>query len=106
MSADRLVTVICVVGATFCAWRVRSALRGPLERARLIADATARTADDGHDVGPDALRLLEDLDAHLDGYFARVSHLFEELGSPPVDPAGLDRLRAAVRDDQPKGDRL
>jgi len=24
--------------------------------------------DDEHDVGPDALRLLEDLDTHLDGY--------------------------------------
>lgn len=105
MNTDRVVAVIvvCIVGAVFCAWQVRRALREPLDRDRIIAEAHRRTAPDGHDVGPDALRLLEDLDAHLDGYFARVSHLFEELGPPPIDPAGLDRLRAAVRDDQQQG---
>ena len=66
----------------------------------------AALADDRHDVGPDQLRLLQDLDAHLDQYFARVSHLFEELG-PPITPdpmahldndAGCDRLLKAIRD--------
>ncbi len=109
MNTDRLIVVIavCAVGALFCIVQVCRALREPLERDRIVAAARARaeqrTAASGHDVGPDALRLLEDLDAHLDAYFARVAHLFLELGPPPVDPAGLDRLRAAVRDEQQKG---
>ena len=47
-----------------------------------------------HDVGPDTLRLLADLDAHLDQYL---------LDHPDV-AAGFDRLRDAVRNEQPKGD--
>jgi len=43
-----------------------------------------------HDVGPDALRLLEDLDKHLDAF---------ALDDPEV-AAGLARLHAAVRDDR------
>jgi len=80
-------------------WQVRRALREPLERDRIIAAARRRQGAPVHDVGPDQLRLLEDLDAHLDEYFARMSHLFEELGPPNVpDPAGFDRLRQAIRE--------
>jgi hypothetical protein len=89
------------------AWQTRQALREPLERDRIIADARRHQAAPAHDVGPDQLRLLEDLDAHLDQYFARMSHLFEELG-PPISPdpmahPGCDRLRQAIRD-QREGD--
>ncbi len=59
-----------------------------------------------HDVGPDSLRLLEDLDAHLDAHAARLAGLYERLGPPdPEWDAGLERLYDAVRDhhDQ-KGD--
>jgi len=46
--------------------------------------------DEQHDVGPDALQLLDDLDAHLDQF---------AIDDPEVK-AGLARLNAAVRDDQ------
>lgn len=61
---------------------------------------TAATGKDGHDVGPDALLLLQDLDAH----FAKLAGLFEELGPPPTTAEGLAQLRQAVRDEQQKGD--
>lgn len=54
--------------------------------------------------GPDSLRLLQDLDAHLDPYFDRLAHLFEELGPPPAKCGGPDRLLRAVRDEQQNGD--
>lgn len=47
-----------------------------------------------HDVGPDALRLLQDLDAHLDEYVAADTEL----------AAGFARLRQAIRDEQQKGE--
>lgn len=49
--------------------------------------------DRRHDVGPDALRLLEELDGHLDAFAA----------DDPEVQAGLARLRAAVRDEQQNG---
>jgi len=55
-----------------------------------------------HDVGPDALRLLEDLDAHLDQQFSALAGLYERLGPPDLD-AGCDRLRQAIRDEKQKG---
>ena len=56
-----------------------------------------------HDVGPDALRLLQDLDAHLDQYSTQLAGLYERVGSPDLD-AGCDRLWQAIRDEQQKGD--
>lgn len=56
-----------------------------------------------HDVGPDALRLLEDLDAHLAQQYARLSDLYERVGSPPAN--GFTRLMQAIRDEQNKGER-
>jgi hypothetical protein len=57
-----------------------------------------------HDVGPDALLLLQDLDAHLDAHAARLAGLYERLGPPdPEWDAGCERLWDAVRDAQ-KGD--
>ncbi|MFD4569347.1 hypothetical protein ACFWOX_33920 [Streptomyces sp. NPDC058467] len=108
MSTDKVVIIIAVsiVGAVFCALQVRRALREPLERDLIVTAARRRAAllnEVKHDVGPDALRLLQDLDAHLDEYFARMSHLFEELGPPTPDLTGLERLRQAVRDEQQKG---
>lgn len=49
---------------------------------------------DPYDVGPDALRLLQDLDTHLDEYVAADTEL----------AAGFDRLRQAIRDEQQKGE--
>ena len=47
--------------------------------------------DRPHKVGPDALRLLEDLDKHLDHFVATdpevqagIARLFEALGTPPA----------------------
>jgi hypothetical protein len=57
-----------------------------------------------HDVGPDALLLLQDLDAHLDAHAAQLAGLYERLGPPGSEwDAGLERLWDAVRDHQ-KGD--
>jgi hypothetical protein len=70
-------------------------------RDRLIREARQ------HDVGPDSLRLLQDLDAHLDTYAAQVAGLYEPLPSPhPVLAAGRERMWNAVRADQTdtKGD--
>lgn len=59
-----------------------------------------------HDVGPDSLRLLQDLDAHLDAQAARLAGLYERLGPPGSEwDAGRGRLWDAVRDHQnQKGD--
>lgn len=78
----------------FLIWRF---CRDPRPKARDVI-AAAR-----HDVGPDSLRLMQELDEHLDAYYARLAHLFEELGPPPgPDPmaAGCKRLEDAIRQDQ------
>jgi len=74
---------------------------------------TVAPAPVGHDVGPDALLLLEDADAHITEYVAEDPDLFEvfgpdvpvpNLGTHPDAAAGFDRLRQAIRDhreDQP-----
>lgn len=96
-------TIICLgyaavlLAFAFFIWRV---CRDPRPKARdVIAAARADVAR--HDVGPDALRLLEDLDAHLNTYFASVNELYERLGPPPgLDPMGRARLMDAIREDQ------
>ncbi|WP_435215836.1 hypothetical protein [Streptomyces sp. bgisy034] len=78
----------------YCMWR---ACREPRPKARDVIAAAQ------HDVGPDSLRLMQDLDEHLDAYYARLAHLFEELGPPPgQDPmaAGRKPLKDAIRQDQ------
>lgn len=79
----------------FVIWRF---CRDPRPKARdVIADAR-----DSYQ-GPDSLRLMQDLDEHLEAYYARLAHLFEELGPPPgQDPmaAGRKRLEDAIREDQ------
>lgn len=107
MSTDKVIVIIAVsiIGAVFCAWQVRRALRGPLERELIVAAARRRAAllhEVKHDVGPDSLRLLEDLDAHLDQQFAALAGFYERLGPPDLD-AGCDRLRQAIRDEQRNG---
>lgn len=66
-------------------------------------EATSTWSDnDGHDVGPDALRLMQEMDRILDAHMARLEGLFEELGPPPTDPAwdaGRERLWDAIRDE-------
>lgn len=78
----------------------RRELRRPLERDRIIA-----AARDGYE-GPDSLRLLEDLDTHLDTYAAQVTGLYEQptIAPDPVLAAGSDRLRDTVRNEQQKGE--
>lgn len=69
---------VCV----FVCWRVGRVLRRSLHR-----DRTA-------DVGPDSLRLLQELDAHLDDYVA----------ADPELAAGFDRLRDALREHRQQED--
>lgn len=107
MSTDKVIVIIAVaiVGALVCAWQVRRALREPHKRDLIVAAAQGRMpllTGVQHDVGPDALRLLEDLDAHLDQQFAALAGFYERLGPPDLD-AGCDRLRQAIRDEQRKG---
>jgi hypothetical protein len=83
----------CGIYRAVCAYEERLARK----------QAAAALGADQHDVGPDALRLMEDLDEHLDAHFARLSPLFEQLGPPPADKgweAGQQRLRDAVGDEQ------
>lgn len=108
MSTDKVIVIIAVsiVGAFFCAWQIRRTLRDPLKRDLIVAAARGRMpllTGMQHDVGPDALRLLEDLDAQLDLHFTKLEGLYERVGPPPVDLAGLGRLREVVRDEQQKG---
>lgn len=65
--------------------------RGESDCDRIIREARQRgrlLRGVQHDVGPDALRLLEELDAHLD----------EHVLANPELAAGFDRLRDAIRD--------
>ncbi|MEV4861501.1 hypothetical protein [Streptomyces ossamyceticus] len=71
--------VIAVIGTAVCAPRAWRAWR----------DHHSQQSD----VGPDALRLLQELDAHPDEYV---------LADPEL-AAGFDRLRTAIRDEQQKG---
>lgn len=77
LSTEQALTVVAVV--TFASLAVAWA------RLRIWqANETITAAlDDGwvYD-GPDSLRLLEDLDEHLDSHFARLAPLFEEVGPP------------------------
>jgi hypothetical protein len=81
------------------AWQTRRALCEASEHVRIIT-AAERT----HDVGPDALRLLQDLDAHLDTYATQLAGLYKPSISPdPVLAAGCDRLHTAIRDHREEG---
>jgi hypothetical protein len=65
--------------------------------AERVTAARARVGldiEDEHDVGPDSLRLLEDLDAHLDNFVA----------NDPEVKAGLARLHAAIHDERQEGE--
>jgi CHASE3 domain sensor protein len=83
LEAFVIVCVVLLVGTPVCLWQIHRAWRA--EQAK---------NDDPYEVGPDALRLLQDLDTHLDEYVAADTEL----------AAGFARLRAAVRDEQQKGD--
>lgn len=81
-----LAIVFALMFATgFVCWRMSRVLRRSLHR-----DQAADTVD----VGPDALRLLEDLDAHLDEYVA----------ADPELAAGFGRLRDAIREHREEKD--
>lgn len=74
---------------------------GQASRAEEAREETA------HDVGPDPLRLLQDLDTHLDTHAAQLAGLYERLGPPAGEwDAGLERLWDAVNDrtNTPEGD--
>ncbi|MCI3246495.1 hypothetical protein [Streptomyces spinosisporus] len=95
-------TFIAGLGATliYLCWERKPS---ETERAAAAHERVGLPPVDEHDVGPDALRLLQDLDAHLNDYYARLPGLFEEVGPP--DPDGIARLMKAVRDEQNKGEK-
>lgn len=87
--------LIALLGGIFI-WLCRDdkpteAERVAAARARVGMPPSGPGLEDEHDVGPDALRLLEDLDDHLDRFVANdpevkagLSRLFEALGAPPA----------------------
>lgn len=78
-----IVCAVLAAGLPVCLWQIHRAWRA--EQAK---------NSDPYEVGPDALRLLAELDAHLNEYVAADAEL----------AAGFDRLRQAIRDEQQKGD--
>lgn len=107
MSSDKILIIIAVaiVGALACAWQVRRALREPLKRDLIVAAARGRMpllTGLQHDVGPDTLRLLEDLDDHLNQRYAALSGLYECLGPPDLE-AEREQLLHAIHDEPQEG---
>lgn len=97
-----VLTIYAVLSVSACGTYVliRHATGRESTRDRIIREA--------HEpAGPDALRLLEDLDTHLDTYSASVRGFYDDsllaLTGPELD-ASCDRLRAALRDEQRKGE--
>jgi hypothetical protein len=88
LTAFLIVAVVLVSSLAGTCWYIRrAAVRGETARDLAAREATV------HDVGPDPLRLLKDLDLHLNLYL--VDH--------PDVAEGFARLRDAIRDEQ-KGD--
>ncbi|WP_030682115.1 hypothetical protein [Streptomyces cellulosae] len=87
--------LLAVLGGTlvWLCWEPKptEAERAEAARARVGLPLTGPglTGEDEHDVGPDALRLLADLDAHLDQQFAQLANLYQRLGPADLD-AGCD----------------
>jgi hypothetical protein len=89
LTAFLIVAVLLAASLAGTYWYIRRAMvRGEMNRDRIARENTV------HDVGPDSLRLLRDLDLHLNLYL--VDH--------PDVAEGFARLRQAVRDEQFKGD--
>lgn len=77
---------------------------GLCRAAGMASRAEEAREEPTHDVGPDSLRLLQDLDAHLDAHAAQLAGLYERLGPPASTwDAGCERLWDAIRDEQKGG---
>ena len=88
LTAFLIVAVLLISSLAGTCWYIRRAtVRGEMNRDRIAFENTV------HDVGPDSLRLLRDLDLHLNLYV--VDH--------PDVAEGFARLHRAI-EDQPKGD--
>lgn len=96
MSTDRVIAIILVgiVGAVFCALQVRRALREPLERDRIVANAILRNNPPARETEPGSAFALQDE--------CELLWSIPEYVDPEVE-AGLERLRAAIRDEQQGG---
>lgn len=103
MSTDTAIQLTYVVGGLAAGLTLLWVFtrRQPSEAERVVA-ARARvglpTVDSYQ--GPDSLRLMQDLDTHLDGYAAAIAGLYEQphVAPDPVLAAGRERLWDAVRD--------
>jgi hypothetical protein len=80
-----IVAVLLATSLAGAYWLIRrKTVRAESERDRAVRENTV------HDVGPDSLRLLKDLDLHLNLYL--VDH--------PDVAEGFARLRQVIRDEQ------
>ncbi len=104
MSGTSLLVIVVLVMV------VAPVVRVLVRRAREAHAAVDRILDESCppsvvEPGPDPLRLLAGLDAHLNAYAATVADLYEPAAAPTVlHHPGLDQLRQAVRDEQKNGD--
>jgi hypothetical protein len=90
LTAALTVAGVVAVGVLAVWWQIRAAVREESRKDRIVREATV------HDVGPDSLRLLKDLDLHLNLYLVDHRDIAE----------GLARLDQAARDhtNTPEGD--
>lgn len=73
--------VIAVSGLAL--YRLSRSPKPPYLKARWDDDARAWVNEEPHDVGPDSLRLLEDLEAHMKAYGAAVADYYDTTTGDP-----------------------
>jgi hypothetical protein len=97
------VVVFLVVALPAAHWVMCRLRLAACTRDRLIAEACERAGlppVDSYE-GPDSLRLLEDLEAHMKAYDATIADFYEPVGPPP----GPDPMTAARgNQNQTRGD--
>jgi hypothetical protein len=86
LSAVLIIVAVLAFSGTAAYYQIRRA-------HNLCEDERARALETGrisgnfapavHDVGPDSLRLIEDLDAHMKAYGEQVADLYDTKGSRP-----------------------
>ncbi|MFF7550889.1 hypothetical protein ACFZCU_45905 [Streptomyces canus] len=78
MSNSEAASLAIAIGLVLVAYVIGAIVRASAHVEELLAESPAPTDhDDGHDVGPDSLRLLKDLEAHMKAYGNEVADLYD-----------------------------